>query len=313
MSEFEQLEKPSDPFHDEIQEMINQEQKKHDMKKKIEKTIISDIVTLNVGGTKYSTSKANLRKIPGSFFDLMLSGELTDIKPIKNNTYFIDRDDTYFKYILNYLREGDNAEIPEKIKYKIEKEMYFYGVKTQEILHYNMSNIVEDKTFKLINDWIDKTITLKFNLLYRGQGTELESSYGFHSACDDKGPTVVIIRSSEGCIFGGFNCNSWQGDGIYVYDLGSFIFTLVNKCNVPPTKFNQKYERHIQDNYATSLRYLGPTFGLDGDITICGLESSQCFPRSFIDTVGFGYKTLTPSPNFIVDQYEVFSVETKDE
>ncbi|KAF2075721.1 hypothetical protein CYY_002964 [Polysphondylium violaceum] len=301
----------SDPIHDEIQEMFQQEQKKQNMKKAIEKTMISDPITLNVGGTKFTTSKTNLRKVPGSFFDVLLSGEL-DVKPMANkpSTYFIDRDATHFNHVLNYLREGDAAgEIPDEIKDQVEKELVFYGVKTPKILYYTISKIVDDKMFELFNEWIDGTKKFKFNFLYQGMGDELQSAYGFHRACDDRGPTVTIIKSSEGCVFGGYNNNSWQKDGIYVYDPDSFIFTLVNKVKVPPTKFLQKIEYHIQDSYATSLRYRGPVFGLDDDIVIVGHLSSQNFPTSFIDTVGFGSITLTPGPNFIVDQYEVFSVE----
>ncbi|KAF2068684.1 hypothetical protein CYY_009991 [Polysphondylium violaceum] len=60
--------------------------------KVIDTSVIPDPITLNIGGIKYQTTKATLTKIPNSFFDLMLSGEI-DIKPMTNkpNTYFIDR------------------------------------------------------------------------------------------------------------------------------------------------------------------------------------------------------------------------------
>ena len=32
----------------------------------------------------------------------------------------------------------------------------------------------------------------------------------FHNYCDDKGPTLVIVKSSRGWIFGGYTTQSWQ-------------------------------------------------------------------------------------------------------
>ncbi len=57
----------------------------------------------------------------------------------------------------------------------------------------------------------------KWKLLYRASENEY-SAKSFHKYCDNKGPTVVIIKSSGGWIFGGYTTQSWSGDGIY-YDM----------------------------------------------------------------------------------------------
>ena len=49
----------------------------------------------------------------------------------------------------------------------------------------------------------------KWKLLYRAS----EHGYtakSFHECCDDQGPTLVLIKSSEGCIFGGYTTQSWN-------------------------------------------------------------------------------------------------------
>ena len=55
----------------------------------------------------------------------------------------------------------------------------------------------------------------QWKLLYRAS----EHGYtakSFHECCDNvKGPTLVIIKSSEGWIFGGYTTQSWSGMGIY--------------------------------------------------------------------------------------------------
>ena len=56
----------------------------------------------------------------------------------------------------------------------------------------------------------------QWRLLYRASehGYSAES---FHKCCDNKGPTLIIIKSSGGWIFGGYTTKSWSGDCIY-YD-----------------------------------------------------------------------------------------------
>ena len=66
-----------------------------------------------------------------------------------------------------------------------------------------------------LREWLGNDY--KWKLIYRSS----EHGYtgkSFHEYCNDKGPTLVIIKSSEGWIFGGYTTKSWSGDGIYCYD-----------------------------------------------------------------------------------------------
>ena len=49
----------------------------------------------------------------------------------------------------------------------------------------------------------------KWKLLYRAseRGYSAES---FHKCCDNKGPTLIIIKSIEGWIFGGYTTRLWK-------------------------------------------------------------------------------------------------------
>ena len=53
-------------------------------------------------------------------------------------------------------------------------------------------------------------------LIYRASEHDYTAS-SFHEYCDDRGPTLVVIKSSEGWIFGGYTTQSWSENGIY-YD-----------------------------------------------------------------------------------------------
>ncbi len=62
-----------------------------------------------------------------------------------------------------------------------------------------------------LREWLGNDYQWK--LLYRSS----EHGYtakSFHEYCDNKGPTLVIIKSSEGWIFGGYTTRSWSGYGM---------------------------------------------------------------------------------------------------
>ncbi|XP_028048054.1 BTB/POZ domain-containing protein KCTD3 isoform X1 [Monomorium pharaonis] len=67
---------------------------------------VSDIVHLNVGGTRFSTSRQTLTWIPDSFFTALLSNRIDSHKD-ETGALFIDRDPKLFSIILNYLRTKD--------------------------------------------------------------------------------------------------------------------------------------------------------------------------------------------------------------
>ena len=54
----------------------------------------------------------------------------------------------------------------------------------------------------------------KWKLLYRASEHDYTAK-SFHECCDDKGPTLIIIKSTGNWIFGGYTTQSWSGDGIY--------------------------------------------------------------------------------------------------
>ncbi len=51
--------------------------------------------------------------------------------------------------------------------------------------------------------------------IYRASEHDYTAS-SFHECCDYvKGPTLIVIKSSRGWIFGGYTTQSWSEDGIY--------------------------------------------------------------------------------------------------
>lgn len=87
---------------------------------------MGDIIQLNVGGTRFCTSRQTLMWIPDSFFSSLLSGRISTLRD-ETGAIFIDRDPTAFAPILNFLRtkeldlRGVNISI-------LRHEAEFYGI-----------------------------------------------------------------------------------------------------------------------------------------------------------------------------------------
>jgi BTB/POZ domain-containing protein KCTD9 len=67
---------------------------------------------------------------------------------------------------------------------------------------------------------------LKLNLLYKAKRDGFKGS-DFHSRCDNKGPTICVIKSEHGKTFGGYTNLNWDEKGYLTAGEGkSFIFQL---------------------------------------------------------------------------------------
>ena len=76
------------------------------------------------------------------------------------------------------------------------------------------TQIVDKQYDQYFREWCGD---YKWKLRYRASEHNY-SAKSFHECCDDKGPTLIIIKSSGGWIFGGYTTQSWSGTCIY-YDL----------------------------------------------------------------------------------------------
>ena len=157
--------------------------------------------------------------IPGSMLHAMFSGRF-DTKPSEDGSYFIDRDGTYFRYILNYFRTG-RLIVPkdEIIRKELLAEADFYQVqgiiKALTARPFQDSVILSSDQSRTLMNWLKETGALtdvtmaSDDLLYRASRNGWAAS-NFHSCCDNKGPTVTVIKSGN-YIFGGYTEQEWKG------------------------------------------------------------------------------------------------------
>ena len=151
----------------------------------------------------------------GSMLHAMFSGRF-DTKPDEDGTYFIDRDGTHFRYILNYLRTGQLV-VPddETVRLELLIEAKFYQVEgmTKALTPpFERSEILSTDQGKTLMMWLKNTPGLgnvSDKLLYRASRDGWAAS-NFHSCCDNKGPTITVIKSGN-YIIGGYSEEQWNG------------------------------------------------------------------------------------------------------
>ena len=145
----------------------------------------------------------------------MFSGRF-DTKPGEDGSYFIDRDGTHFRYILNYLRTGQLVVPEDKIVRKeLLTEAEFYQI--EGIINelrarpFKDSVILSSDQQQTLIKWLKETLTSashNYVLLYRASRNGWAAA-NFHSCCDNKGPTVTVVRCGNS-IFGGYAEQPWE-------------------------------------------------------------------------------------------------------
>ena len=203
---------------------LREEQESIDaMSKKLDQVHFSSTVKLNVGGQHFTTSVQTLTKDPNSMLAAMFSGKF-DMKPSEDGSFFIDRDGTHFRFILNFLRTG-KLTLPEgaTCTKELEEEAKFYQIHglidALRPAKLTVKACMEDEPFrestilrnvdhrKILKGWLTEVLEGEWRLLFRASRDGFAASE-FHSKCDNKGPTVTVVKSGAN-IFGGFTEKPW--------------------------------------------------------------------------------------------------------
>ena len=209
----------------------------------------------------------------------------------------------------------ENNNLKEKIKdlenknIKYEEEIKQLKIKIEEKNNNNnnyilSSDLINKEEINLISNWIKPNSKIIFKLLYKASiDGDLMST--FHSKCDNKGPTLIIIKSSKGKRFGGYNPLSWDTTEKWKTDPHTFIFSLDTKKKYIIIKENMKRYSSVG-----ASEYIG--FGYYcSDLLI----RDQCMSRNDNRTNGkeSAYNItkqyeFTGEENFTIDDYECYSV-----
>ena len=174
----------------------------------------------------------------------------------------------------------------------------------------NLSSIIKDdiNSVNLIYNWIEESINKKgieWELIFKMSENGTKSS-DFHKYCDNKGPTLTLIKTTKGKIFGGFTPLSWKNEGFLIKDLNNqtFIFSL---------NLKKKYKL-VNENSDGIFCFdiFGPNFGgfyfwLKKNMKIGELYSNK-INNLFFDDNSKKKGNEGEYESFEVDDFEVYKV-----
>jgi len=271
--------------------------------------MFEDPIVLNVGGKYFTTTLATLRSKTGTLFEEMFH-QNTSSTCSADGSFFIDRDPSTFAYILEYLRNDDMLvrSKDKSLRLQVHEDAEYFQL-PDGVLEYLRWSSLEDgidlsfSEFSFINKELKGVSKQLGGLLYQAS-RDYPSSGNFHSRCDNKGATVVIIETSAGNVFGGFADQPWSSGGWSSSSI-SFLFQLR-----PAMK---RYNKKNGNNYSTYRHSsYGPVFGNGHDLFI----ATNClYYATSYNIGGNAYDFPTYELNggekyFRVEDYVVLQAET---
>ena len=96
---------------------------------------MTEIIELNVGGRKFTTTRATLCSDGDSMLAAMFSGDLEPAQLDRKGRYFLDRNGDWFAYILSYLRGEPLQLLPVNQRRALAAEARFYQVYPSDMLY----------------------------------------------------------------------------------------------------------------------------------------------------------------------------------
>jgi hypothetical protein len=150
---------------------------------------------------------------------------------------------------------------------------------------------------------------LKWKLLYKATRDGFEAA-DFHRFCNGQAPTMTIIQSQQGYLFGGYTNVAWNSSYNYGNDPHSFIFTLSSPHSILPTRYlitggKEQYAIFDVPSY-------GPTFGGGHDIYVPDKSNATDgytnFPHTYTDTTRKGSVTFSGNYSFRTSDIEVYKL-----
>lgn len=195
-----------------------------------------------------------------------------------------------------FLAGAQNFQVLDIVVYQRLSSDTYYGSKKM------LDDIVNLVEFPKSDLW---------SIIYRGSVHGFNAKY-FHSTCDDKYKTLMVIQSANNWIFGGYTDVGWGTGGMFMADPNAFLFSLTNPSYRPakfPIKTGNTEALYWNSNY-------GPGFG-NWDLFINTYADIDGYNK---ETIGFSYNTsqiglfansesegfLTGARNFIVNDIIIY-------
>jgi len=260
-----------------------------------------DPIVLDVGGTHFSTTLSALRSKTGTFFEKMFrNGSSTTCSA--DGTFFVDRNPTNFEYSLDFLRTGDlvveSSDTDLRLKLLEDAEFFELPEELQGYLRYSALVGIDLSLSEFT--WLNKELPGNYKMggLLYDTAKDGDAVSTFHDRCDGEGPTVTIVETTLGVVFGGYTDQSWgSGSGAYSTDTDAFVFRLrPSKMKFQVSSSTYAIYRHTS---------YGPQFG---NTAFRIVNNCQDHPDSYVGSGSYyidGYELNDGSNDFRVKNYAV--------
>jgi len=138
-----------------------------------------------------------------------------------------------------------------------------------------LQSFIPWQEMEILNDFLKPASKKVGEILYVAT-RDGDHANDFHNACDDKGPTVVIVESERGAVFGGYNNLDWKGSARWLSSSTSFLFQL------RPTAMKFPIRSGSENRAIRIHPSFGPVFGAGHDLRIQSgaLSSSSTYVTS---------------------------------
>jgi hypothetical protein len=177
--------------------------------------------------------------------------------------------------------------------------------------------IIDPADEQMILGWLDPSFYFEAGLLFSKQSGEVKSASDFHNASDNIPNTLVVVKTTDGYVFGAYNQGVWDApiNGYTGNLLNNFLFSINNnqrwlhRSGVPNANF-ENYSIYNSSSY-------GPTFGGGFDMTILSdLATGYTYQFSYYmegtdpnDLSGLGYHSGFTGTNGQIGSWTVETIE----
>ena len=275
---------------------LNKNSKKNIIEEKNKINIIIPVEHIKIKEIKFilfEQKKTDKELIQELFIKIKNLNE--EINELKNENKKINEKNTYL--------EAKTEKILEKLNSLQEYLDLNNKIDLNKSKIINNDNIKQDSIIKWIKESINKN-KIKFELIFQ-MSKDGSNSEDFHKLCDNKGPTLVLIKTTKNRIFGGFTPLNWNKDKGSAYDKlkQTFIFSL---------NLMKKYNMIDNQKEAIICNTSGPIFGCDDIYIKKNMKEGETYANEFCNFLTENNLELTGGKgndeSFNIEEFEVFKV-----
>ena len=145
-----------------------------------------------------------------------------------------------------------------------------------------------------------------FKEIYKGS-RDGDDAASFHDKCDDLKGSLIMIKSNDEVIFGGFTKQNWDGNCIFKFDNDCFLFSF---C---PLKIYQikKDKKAIYCNKKYGPCFGSVTLGINDNFLANGGWCCSSFLSNF-DEYEKDYELSKGENEFKIEEMEIYQVIEKN-